>query len=54
MPTMSHSEEQRRAWHSGKRKSGEYIRSWFRRVIVKSRNFKGAYTPRGLRWVYKL
>lgn len=57
-PTMSHTPEQRKAWHAGKRKfnlSGnlESRAEWFSRVFLKNKNFSGAYTPRRFRIAYK-
>lgn len=45
MATMTHTKEQRRAWHAGKRQKNESVVGWVRRVINKARNFAGAYTP---------
>ncbi len=44
MATMSHTPAQRKAWHAGKQKSNETRQAWFRRVIVKAKNFQGAQT----------
>lgn len=50
MPTMSHTPEQRKDWHDGKRKSGESVSTWFRRVFQgRSKNIRGAATPRRLK-----
>ena len=48
MAKMSHNEAQRKAWHAGKRRAGETMSQWFNRVIVRGKNFRGAYTPVGL------
>lgn len=53
MATMSHTEDQRAAWHAGKRKKNESLAGWFNRVIVRHRNYRGAYTPVGFRIAYK-
>lgn len=42
MPTMTHTAEQKKAWHAGKKKHRESDTAWFRRVVVKGRNFRGA------------
>lgn len=49
MPTMTHTDEQRKAWHAGKRREYETVSAWFSRVLVKAENFRGAYTPARLK-----
>lgn len=48
MATMSHTPQQRKAWHDGARKPGEDTPAWFRRVLSPRRgtpNYRAAYTP---------
>lgn len=45
---MSHSKTQRKDWHRGKRRSGESLPSWFRRVM-RGGITPSAYTPPQIR-----
>lgn len=45
MPTMSHTKKQRKAWHAGKQLPSEGKQAWFKRVMINSKNFSGAFTP---------
>lgn len=49
MATMTHTEEQRKAWHAGKQKSDENKHAWFRRVIIRDSNFRAANTPTAMK-----
>lgn len=53
MAKMSHTPAQREAWHAGKKKPGEGVMSWYRRVFIRDRNMRGAYThPRLKRGIF--
>lgn len=48
MPTMSHNKKQRKLWHKGKKRKDETRHAWFKRVVAKDRNFKGAKQIKGV------